>query len=473
MRKWSLLLCSLLFFGALTTSAQVDTTPPALLEAAIETVLTLTDETQRPTNWQYQTLEPTNSSALRCPGVEGTTLPDSVIPIRISLFYNTTIYVLHGTADGELIQPCDAKLGVETSLAFEIPGLGGGVPGCQMTASASFNLLTIPDNSETALLNVFITNGEIFGGIGQVGDEVWYQIDYRGFFGWVRAGTVTLAEECAALPITFDFEDSVCVATAQGTSVLVDEPWIFASGLADAPYETGETLNLTGRTRDNQWFLVDNIGWISIANLDVTQGCYAVPVVSTESPDCTLSPIDNNTNVRQNPTTDAPIVTSINANELFPVQAKNTAGNWYFIEPGWVAEWTVDIEGDCTTLVVNDDLEGTGFLSPSTFVGADIFAAFECNANFNDYLEPRITTGENTAQVVSLFPNRLRNYPSTDDSQSLTVGSIPANSVIDVVVDGPVCNEGFVWWLVLNNGILGWTAESDFAAGAYYLAPNS
>lgn len=60
----------------------------------------------------------------------------------------------------------------------------------------------------------------------------------------------------------------------------------------------------------------------------------------------------------------------------------------------------------------------------------------------------RITPGD---------PNRLRAQPSTS---SAVLGNIPAGAVF-VVIDGPVCANGYAWWQVNYGGIVGWTVEGS------------
>lgn len=65
--------------------------------------------------------------------------------------------------------------------------------------------------------------------------------------------------------------------------------------------------------------------------------------------------------------------------------------------------------------------------------------------------------------------NNLRIYPSTHEER---VGEIlPGEQVL--LLDGPECAEGYVWWYVidLTSGIPGWTAEGD--ANKYWLTKDS
>ena len=58
-------------------------------------------------------------------------------------------------------------------------------------------------------------------------------------------------------------------------------------------------------------------------------------------------------------------------------------------------------------------------------------------------------------QVTPGLPNKMRTAPSTSAEQ---VGSIPGEAVFDVI-DGPRCADGYNWWKVSYDGLVGWTAD--------------
>ncbi len=60
----------------------------------------------------------------------------------------------------------------------------------------------------------------------------------------------------------------------------------------------------------------------------------------------------------------------------------------------------------------------------------------------------RVTPGE---------ANRVRTAPSTNAE---IVGAIPGGAIF-TVLDGPVCSEGYAWWFVEYEGILGFTVEGS------------
>jgi LysM repeat protein len=72
------------------------------------------------------------------------------------------------------------------------------------------------------------------------------------------------------------------------------------------------------------------------------------------------------------------------------------------------------------------------------------------------------------ARVTPGLPNRLRSQPGTT---SPTISEIPGGGLF-TIVGGPQCgSEGWVWWQVNYNGVVGWTAEGD--ATSYWLEPVS
>lgn len=79
-------------------------------------------------------------------------------------------------------------------------------------------------------------------------------------------------------------------------------------------------------------------------------------------------------------------------------------------------------------------------------------------------LPPRLQVGR-SGQVTPGLPNKLRAAPSASAAQ---IGSIPGEGVF-VVLDGPRCADGYNWWQVNYNGLVGWTAEGS--ATEYWIAP--
>jgi WD40 repeat protein len=81
-------------------------------------------------------------------------------------------------------------------------------------------------------------------------------------------------------------------------------------------------------------------------------------------------------------------------------------------------------------------------------------------------LLPRLQPGQQ-GQVVSGGANRVRALPG---KQNKLLGQLELGSVFQVL-EGPVCADGYNWWHVQSNSVVGWTAEG--ADKEYWLSPLS
>ncbi len=77
---------------------------------------------------------------------------------------------------------------------------------------------------------------------------------------------------------------------------------------------------------------------------------------------------------------------------------------------------------------------------------------------------PRLTVGE-TGRVTPGVPNNVRSSPSLSAPE---IGDIPGEGVFSVL-EGPVCTDGYLWWKVDHNGLVGWTASGNGAE--YWVEP--
>jgi uncharacterized protein YraI len=77
---------------------------------------------------------------------------------------------------------------------------------------------------------------------------------------------------------------------------------------------------------------------------------------------------------------------------------------------------------------------------------------------------PRLTVGAQ-ARVTPGLPNKVRAEPSMAAAQ---IGQIPGEGVFSVV-GGPQCADGYRWWQVSYNGLVGWTASGS--GGEYWVEP--
>jgi len=77
----------------------------------------------------------------------------------------------------------------------------------------------------------------------------------------------------------------------------------------------------------------------------------------------------------------------------------------------------------------------------------------------------RLIVGQDGRVAEPTVPNNLRATPSANGE---LIGQIPGGQQFSVM-DGPVCADGFAWWQVNFNGIVGWTVEGS--ANDYFLEP--
>ena len=79
--------------------------------------------------------------------------------------------------------------------------------------------------------------------------------------------------------------------------------------------------------------------------------------------------------------------------------------------------------------------------------------------------QSRLIIGEQGQVILGLGANNVRNQASTSGQD---IGAIPGGGIFSIL-DGPVCAEGYAWWQVDYNGIVGWTAEGQ--NNTYWLEP--
>ncbi|MCE7946540.1 MAG: hypothetical protein DYG88_03825 [Chloroflexi bacterium CFX4] len=82
-------------------------------------------------------------------------------------------------------------------------------------------------------------------------------------------------------------------------------------------------------------------------------------------------------------------------------------------------------------------------------------------------LPPRLRIGS-VARVTPGAPNALRSQPTTNNQISRVIGNIPGGQFFSVL-NGPICADGYAWWQVNYQGLVGWTAEGEGAT--YWLEP--
>lgn len=82
-------------------------------------------------------------------------------------------------------------------------------------------------------------------------------------------------------------------------------------------------------------------------------------------------------------------------------------------------------------------------------------------------LPPRLAIS-NRGRVTPGQPNAVRSQPTTNNNASAVIGSIPGGGVFNVL-NGPVCADGYAWWQVSYQGVVGWTPEGE--GRTYWLEP--
>lgn len=275
--------------------------------------------------------------------------------------------------------------------------------------------------------------------------------------------------------------EDACTATPISATPAYIAPNITLEGVFTAGVEA---YPIYGMSADGGWYQIISdlgVGWVEATSTTVTGDCDNLPTTavtdSTAQTICFVTPQGSFTNVRAGASTDTNQVGRIYENEVYQISSRNTAGNWFYIQPaGWVSDTVVFQQGDCANIPVNDNAVGIGFIDggDGLSVSSDVALIVEqlaCTANFEGYLAPRIAVGESNAQITGDVPNALRAFPSVDDTQAPRLGVIQPQRILDRVLAGPVCNQGFVWWLVEIDGTIGWTAESNQSSNDYYIEP--
>lgn len=205
------------------------------------------------------------------------------------------------------------------------------------------------------------------------------------------------------------------------------------------------------------------------------------PALPQAADACTVTPSNGEfANVRLQPDVDAEQLGAITGQQL--VLGRNEETTWYLTQTGWVAGTVVNTAGDCNpnilpardASIMTLGISTTPPLAATPGEGTPVAAApsdFICPPDFNGYLPPRIQRGAVTAQVgVGGVPNTIRSLPTTESER---LGQIQPNRRLDFVWNGPRCSGGYVWWEIEIDGVRGWTAESSFEQGEYYLEPTT
>ena len=202
---------------------------------------------------------------------------------------------------------------------------------------------------------------------------------------------------------------------------------------------------------------------LAVGVLPASAAPLATPVAQQKPHYCLLSPRlypgrqaiitdDLPNTIRREPSSFSAAIGGIPAGGIFNVIAGPICGpeGWFFwqIEYNGVVGWTA--EGNTVTYWAEPLVSDGPFGHPDNFCP----------------LTPRLSVGI-PALLSDDEPNTLRSEPS---SFSAAVGQIPGGGVFNVI-GGPICGpEGWYFWQVEYNGVVGWTAEGNTVT--YWLAPN-
>lgn len=149
------------------------------------------------------------------------------------------------------------------------------------------------------------------------------------------------------------------------------------------------------------------------------------------------------------------IVAKINRNESYPIVGRNSNTSWWQINVNGIVGW---VNASYVTAVNTGNVPvstGTGNTVPPTTVPA---------SNCGSAPAPRLVIGK-FARVTPGLPNNIRSIASVSGT---LLGQIPTGGTFNVL-GGPQCTEGFYWWQVSYNGIVGWTPEGS--NGQYFVEP--
>ena len=403
-----LILLSLIF--VVPAFAQ-DSTPPAALDAATQAIQEAAGFTDRPTNWSFSLLPETGNTNLGCLSVSGTETGLTFTPYRMEISFPSGTYIAHTLADGSRTVVCDSQLATVQATPDPDNPLANE---CTANPVATLPLYILPSTDMPLLGN--LQSGTDYLIVGQSNPAGWFQVTFDNSVGWVEATSVVASENCTDVPV---------------------------SGFI-APQYTGS--------------------------------------------DCFVTPAGAFSNVRNTPTTEnSQVLFEAFENTVFQATGITPAQDWYFIQYGFIASQVAVAEGNCDgidiintpatilpfpgTSAPSDDAEAptTGVVDTNV---QSALAQFACPAGYASYMQPRIGLGTGNAAIEQGgIPNTLRAYPTVDDSVGTRLGTIQPGRTIDLVLSGPVCNQGFVWWYVEIDGTQGWTAESNAADSTYFITP--
>jgi uncharacterized protein YraI len=147
------------------------------------------------------------------------------------------------------------------------------------------------------------------------------------------------------------------------------------------------------------------------------------------------------------------ILTKISRNETYAIVGRNSNTSWWQINVngvvGWVNASYVTATNAQNIPVTSGGATGATPIPPSNCATAPT---------------PRLIIGR-LGRVTPGLPNNIRSLATIS---SPLLGQIPTGGAF-VVLGGPQCADGYYWWQVNYNGLVGWTPEGS--NGQYFIEP--
>jgi WD40 repeat protein len=482
-----LILIGMLLSSMMFSQAQ-GATPQYIVDAARHTAEADLPDLGGAIGWSHIILNNITDTSLGCVLVTGVALPSPIDVYRLELTYGGSDYSVHVSSDATMVQLCDERF----------PGMTAGVVGANDTSPTGDTdgdgVINSDDQCPTVAGVITaeqsgcpaVTEGD------RDGDSVLDSIDFcpeqagsaesdgcplltdtdgdgapnvddicPGDAGVIRAD---FAQGCPVdgsgiSPFTRSAGD-ICQIIGDGVSLFdnaANNATIIGT-YSNSQAESGAG-NVIGRTAETGWYQISG-GWVTATAVALTGSCYNIPVANAtvgSATGCFLRSSGTFANVRNGPNTNSTQVTQIFPNQSYAVLGVDASTNWLFFNQGWANRSVLELSGDCSNLLTLDP----------QFVGSG--SVFFCQPEYNGYLPPRITLGTANARITAgNIPNRLRAEPTISATQ---IGEIQPSRTLDAIIDGPACNEGYVWWQVNIDNTIGWTVESDINANAYYIEP--
>ncbi len=212
----------------------------------------------------------------------------------------------------------------------------------------------------------------------------WLRIDFQGGEGWLAYFTVTVLGDVNRLDIVSAREDQYSLPTRVATTPIMPEA---SSGVFVTAYrrvnvrsgpgsnyvsignlEAGATVDVTGRSNDDEWLRIDFSGtpaWVAFFVVSLTGSLEDIEVVpasveaATEEPQQTVMIITRyNTNLHKQPTLDSAILAVIPFNTTIQADSRSdVSGTWLHIHynsyDGWLLSALANIRGALALLPVN------------------------------------------------------------------------------------------------------------------------